>query len=95
MGGLRKAHPPPVFSWAIASGILRVVGGRGGGEGDFAAVVGRVKRLLSMLHRGVVDHVVVTNRVRLLARPIVACWSHLMARCHGGARAERRRVVHA
>ena len=52
-----------------------------------------MKLLLSMSRRGVVDYVVVTNRVRLLARPIVACWSHLMARCHGGARVERRRVV--
>jgi len=53
-----------------------------------------MKLLLSMSRRGVVDYVVVTNRVRLLARPIVACGSHLMARCHGGARVERRRVVH-
>ena len=39
-----------------------------------------MKLLLSMPRRGVVDYVVVTNRVRLLARPIVACGSHLM-RC--------------
>jgi len=46
------------------------------------------KLLLSMLRRGVVDYVVVTNRVRLPAKPIVARWSHLMARCHGGVRVE-------
>lgn len=47
-----------------------------------------VKLLLSMPRRGVVDYVVVTNRVRLPARPIVACRGHLMARCHGGMRVE-------
>ena len=36
-----------------------------------------MKLLLSMPRRGVVDYVVVTNRVRLLARPIVVgrAWS--------------------
>ena len=53
-----------------------------------------MKLWLSMPRRGVVDYVVVANRVRLLARLIVAYWSHLMVRCHGGARVERRWVVH-
>lgn len=46
----------------------------------------RVKILLSMLRRGVVDYVVAVNRVRSLVMLIVACRSRLVSMPSGELR---------
>lgn len=46
----------------------------------------RVKILLSMPRRGVVDYVVAVNRVRSLVMLIVACWSRLVSMPSGESR---------
>lgn len=86
MGGVSSAHPTHFFACAILWRIIRMVGRERGVRTKVLSKDERVKILLSMPRRGVVDYVVAVNRVRSLVMLIVACRSRLVSMPSGESR---------
>ena len=86
MGGMSSAQTTHFFACAI---LWRIIGMGGRDRGVRTKVLSkdeRVKILLSMPRRGVVDYVVAVNRVRSLVMLIVACRSRLVSMPSGESR---------